>query len=61
MSSLQASLLTTLPVLCMGLFAPVAVSISRRFGMERTIFASMVLIGAATTRGACYPRPLGSF
>lgn len=48
MSSLQASLLTTLPVLCMGLFAPVAVSISRRFGMERTIFASMVLIGAAT-------------
>lgn len=48
MSSLHASLLTTLPVLCMGLFAPVAVGISRRFGMERTIFASMVLIGAAT-------------
>ncbi|MEK3792911.1 MFS transporter [Paenibacillus sp. FSL R7-0204] len=48
MSSLQASLLTTLPVLCMGIFAPVAVSISRRFGMERSIFASMVLIGAAT-------------
>lgn len=48
MSGLQASLLTTLPVLCMGLFAPVAVSISRRFGQERTIFASMVLIGAAT-------------
>lgn len=48
MSGLQASLLTTLPVLCMGLFAPVAVRFSRRFGQERTIFASMVLIGAAT-------------
>lgn len=48
MSSLQASLLTTLPVLCMGLFAPVAVGISRRFGLERTIFASMLFIGAAT-------------
>lgn len=48
MSSLQASLLTTLPVLCMGLFAPLAVSISRRFGLERTIFASLLFIGAAT-------------
>lgn len=48
MSSLQASLLTTLPVLCMGLFAPLAVSISRRFGLERTVFVSLLFIGAAT-------------
>ncbi|NQX46093.1 MFS transporter [Paenibacillus tritici] len=48
MNSLQASLMTTLPVLCMGIFAPLAASISRRFGLERTIFGAMVLIGAAT-------------
>jgi CP family cyanate transporter-like MFS transporter len=48
MSGLTASLLTTLPVLCMGVFAPLAVRISRRFGMERTIFGSMMLIGLAT-------------
>ncbi|WP_308424246.1 MFS transporter [Paenibacillus albidus] len=48
MNGMTASLLTTLPVLCMGIFAPVAVQISRRFGLERTIFGSLVLIGAAT-------------
>lgn len=48
MSGLTASLLTTLPVLCMGIFAPLAVRISRRFGIERSILYSMILIGVAT-------------
>ncbi len=48
MSGMTASLLTTLPVLCMGVFAPLAVKISNRFGLERTIFGSLGLIGAAT-------------
>jgi CP family cyanate transporter-like MFS transporter len=52
MSGLSASLLTTLPVLCMGVFAPVAIKISRRIGMERAILYSMVLIGAATAARA---------
>ncbi|OBZ08444.1 MFS transporter [Bacillus sp. FJAT-27264] len=52
MSGLTASLLTTLPVLCMGVFAPVAVKISRKIGMERAILYSMILIGAATAARA---------
>lgn len=38
-NALTASLLTTLPVLCMGVFAPVATTLSRRFGLERTLFS----------------------
>ncbi|WP_371414458.1 CynX/NimT family MFS transporter [Jeotgalibacillus sp. R-1-5s-1] len=48
MSGTTASLLTTLPVLCMGLFAPFAVKISERTGLERGIFYSLLLITAAT-------------
>ncbi|MCK6161966.1 MFS transporter [Bacillus sp. NMCC4] len=47
-SALTASLLTTLPVLCMGVFAPVATKLSRRFGLERTLFFSILLITIAT-------------
>ncbi len=43
-----ASLVTTLPVLCMGLFAPLAPGLAARFGLERTIAASLALIGAAS-------------
>lgn len=53
MSGMTASLLTTLPVLCMGVFAPFAATISKRFGLERAIFLSLVLITIATfMRGA---------
>lgn len=52
MSGLTASLLTTLPVLCMGIFAPLAVRISRKIGMERAILGSMILIGLATASRA---------
>jgi CP family cyanate transporter-like MFS transporter len=47
-SALTASLLTTLPVLCMGLFAPAATTLSRRLGLERTLFLSLLLITLAT-------------
>lgn len=47
-NALTASLLTTLPVLCMGVFAPVATTLSRRFGLERTLFFSILLITIAT-------------
>jgi CP family cyanate transporter-like MFS transporter len=36
--------LTTLPVLCFGLFAPVAPVLARRVGLERALFASLVLL-----------------
>jgi CP family cyanate transporter-like MFS transporter len=43
-----ASLLTSIPVLCMGLFAPTAVIWSRKWGLERTIMIAVTLIGIAT-------------
>ncbi len=48
-----AGYLTTLPVLCMGLFAPLAPWLGQRIGTERTLFIVLVLIGAGTAlRGA---------
>jgi CP family cyanate transporter-like MFS transporter len=53
LSSTAASFLTTLPVLCLGLFAPLAPWLGRRFGTERTLLGCMVLILAGTLlRGA---------
>ena len=43
-SSATAGLLTTLPVLFFGLTAPIAPRIAARFGIERTIFASLALL-----------------
>ncbi|ANY68669.1 MFS transporter [Paenibacillus sp. BIHB 4019] len=52
MSGLTASLLTTLPVLCMGIFAPAATALRDRVGLERTIFIALFLItGATALRG----------
>ncbi|HEV2675299.1 MAG TPA: MFS transporter [Aliidongia sp.] len=41
-------LLTTAPVLCLGLFGPVAPRLARRFGIETTIFAIMLLLAFGT-------------
>ena len=48
MDGLTASLLTTLPVLCMGIFAPAATQLRDQYGLERTIFFALVLVTAAT-------------
>lgn len=48
MSSTMISLLTTIPVLCMGVFALLAGWFSTKFGEERTILLCVALIGAAT-------------
>ncbi|TWP35846.1 CynX/NimT family MFS transporter [Leekyejoonella antrihumi] len=39
-----AGLLTTLPVLCFGLMAPVAPRIGRRLGIERAVFLSLLVL-----------------
>ena len=39
LSAAGAGLLTTLPVLCLGLFAPLAPKLARRIGAEQTILA----------------------
>ncbi|MGD9841765.1 MAG: CynX/NimT family MFS transporter [Steroidobacteraceae bacterium] len=43
-----AGLLTTLPVLCMGLFAPLVLLLSERLGLKRAVLFSTLLIGGAT-------------
>ena len=45
-SSSTAGLLTTLPVLFFGICAPVAPRLAHRFGIERTIFASLAVLVA---------------
>ncbi|MDM9587345.1 CynX/NimT family MFS transporter [Pseudomonas asiatica] len=40
----QAGLLTTLPVLCLGLFAPLAPGLARRFGSERVILGILATL-----------------
>lgn len=46
LSASQAGLLTTLPVLCLGLFAPLAPVLARRFGSERVILGILLLLAA---------------
>ena len=45
LSAAQAGLLTTLPVLCLGLFAPLAPILARRFGTERVVLGILLTLG----------------
>ncbi|MEE1131988.1 MAG: MFS transporter [Caryophanon sp.] len=47
-SSTQMSLLTSIPVFCMGLFASLAMPMTKRFGDRLAIALLMALIGIAT-------------
>ena len=44
LSSALGGLLTTLPVLCFGAFAPLAPRLARRIGLETAVAASLVLL-----------------
>ena len=46
MSNGEAGLLTTLPLLAFGLLSPVAPRVARRFGMERVLLASLLVLVA---------------
>lgn len=46
LSVLTLSLLTTLPVLCLGLFAPLAPWLARRLGIERSLALSLIILSA---------------
>ncbi|MFY0990203.1 MFS transporter [Halomonas sp. C05BenzN] len=53
LSPLAIGALTTLPVLCLGLFAPLAPWLSKRLGPERTLAAALLLLAAGLLlRGA---------
>lgn len=44
LSTTQASLLTTLPVVCLGLFSPLAPRLAQRIGAERTLLGVLTLL-----------------
>lgn len=46
LTTAQTGMLTTLPLLAFGLISPLAAGIARRFGMERSLFAALLLICA---------------
>ncbi|WP_433528096.1 MFS transporter [Micromonospora sp. CA-263727] len=48
LGNFAAGLLTTLPVLCFGLFAPLAALLGRRIGMEAALLAGMLGIVAGS-------------
>ncbi len=47
-SASVSSLLTTIPVFCMGLFSPLSATLANRWGIERIIGWSIALIGIGT-------------
>ncbi|KQV37519.1 MULTISPECIES: MFS transporter [unclassified Rhizobium] len=48
LSPLGASLLTTLPVVCLGAFSPFAPRLAQRFGAERTLLGVIFLLALGT-------------
>ncbi|HET6751058.1 MAG TPA: MFS transporter [Actinomycetes bacterium] len=48
LSGTAAGVLTALPVVCLGVFAPVAARLAARFGVGRVVAASLVVLGAGT-------------
>ncbi|HJF34308.1 MAG TPA: MFS transporter [Sporosarcina psychrophila] len=48
LSNAQVSLLTAVPVICMGIFATMAPVLNRKFGLKHTIYAMLILIGIMT-------------
>jgi MFS transporter, CP family, cyanate transporter len=48
MNASSASLLTSIPVLCMGVFSPVAAKLANRFSLEYVIAWSLGVIGVGT-------------
>src|SRR4051794_31798977 len=55
MSASVAGLLTTLPVLCFGLLAPLAPRLGRWLGMEAALLLTMVVIAAGAAVRLLHP------
>ncbi|MCU1728465.1 CynX/NimT family MFS transporter [Pseudomonas sp. 7P_10.2_Bac1] len=53
LSAAQAGLLTTLPVLCLGLFAPLAPILARHFGTERVVLGILLTLGGGIVLRSC--------
>ncbi|MCG7334489.1 MFS transporter [Sporosarcina sp. ACRSM] len=48
LSNAQVTLLTSIPVICMGIFASLAPLLNRIFGLKRTMYVMITLIGLTT-------------
>ena len=57
MAVATASVLTILPALCFGLFAPLAPRLARRLGMERTVLGMVLLLSAGLLLRAAETAP----
>ncbi|MDF3931633.1 CynX/NimT family MFS transporter [Pseudomonas citronellolis] len=55
LSAAAAGLLTTLPVLCLGLFAPLAPRLARRLGAERAVLAVLLLQALGIVLRSLFP------
>lgn len=58
LSPAAASLLTTLPLICLGLFSPVAPRLARHIGTERTLLAVVFLLALGTAMRGLGSLPL---
>ncbi len=58
LSSFGAGVLTTLPVVCLGLFAPLAPRLAQRIGAERTLLAVLLLLAFGTALRGFQSLPL---
>lgn len=64
LSNSGAGALSTLPLICFGIFAPLAPRLARRWGMERTLVAVLVVLLCGTVVRlvpALFPLFVGSF
>lgn len=55
LSASGAGLLTTLPVLCLGLFAPLAPILARRLGSERTVLLILLTLAGGIVLRSLFP------
>jgi len=58
LSTTAASVLTTLPVVCLGLFSPLAPGLARRIGTERTLLFVVFLLALGTAARGLSSVPL---
>lgn len=58
LSAAGASLLTTVPVACLGVFSPLAPRLATRFGAERTLLVAVALLALGTALRAFHSVPL---
>ncbi|MBB5178586.1 CP family cyanate transporter-like MFS transporter [Planomicrobium koreense] len=55
LSNSEISLLTSIPVFCMGLFAPLAIGFNRKFGIKKSITFLIAMLGALTFVRGLFP------